>query len=198
MRLANKVAIITGAGSGIGRTSAILFAKEGAKIVVADINDAGGQETVAAIKSSGGEAIAIHTDVTIASEVESLGKITKDKFGTVDILFNNAGICRMIPILDIEVAEWDKIMAVNLRGTFLMSREAFRIMKRLNPCWIRLWTASTYTRWMVSDDSVMVPSNSMWYGDCPGKRMGATSTSARCAMSWARSRPARKSVPMGR
>ena len=72
MRLDRKVAVITGAGSGIGRASAIMFAKEGAKVVVADINDAGGEETVTSIKSNGGEAVFIHTDVSKASDVEKL------------------------------------------------------------------------------------------------------------------------------
>ena len=92
MRLANKVAIITGAGSGIGRASAYLFAKEGAKLVVADINDAGGKETAAKIKEKSLEAIFVHTDVSVAADVENLVKVSKDKFGKIDILFNNAGI----------------------------------------------------------------------------------------------------------
>ena len=87
MRLENKVAIITGAGSGIGRASAIMFAKEGAKVVVADINDKGGEETVASINSNGGEAIFVHTDVSKATDAENLIKTTKDKFGRIDILF---------------------------------------------------------------------------------------------------------------
>jgi 3-oxoacyl-[acyl-carrier protein] reductase len=130
MRLVNKVAIITGAGSGIGRASAILFAKEGAKIVVADINDSGGQETVAAIKSSGGEAIAVHTDVTIASDVENLGKITKDKFGKVDILFNNAGIPQQTMYFETVTEElWDQIFATNVKSIFLTAKSIVPMMK---------------------------------------------------------------------
>ena len=91
MRLNHKVAIITGSASGIGRASAIMFAKEGAKVVVSDINDVGGKETVNAIKLNHGEAIYIHTDVAIASEIEHLIKATLDAFGKIDILFNNAG-----------------------------------------------------------------------------------------------------------
>ena len=94
MRLKNKVAIITGAASGIGRASAIMFAKEDAKVVVSDIDDAGGQETVESINSSGGEAIYVHADVGIASDVENLVKLAVDTFGKVDILFNNAGYYR--------------------------------------------------------------------------------------------------------
>lgn len=130
MRLANKVAIITGAGSGIGRASAVLFAQEGANIVVADINDSGGQETVAAIKSSGGEAIAVHTDVTIASEVENLGKITKDKFGKVDILFNNAGIPQQTMSFETVTEElWDQIFATNVKSIFLTAKSIVPMMK---------------------------------------------------------------------
>lgn len=130
MRLANKVAIVTGAGSGIGQTSAILFAKEGAKIVVADINDTGGQETVAAIKSDGGEAIAIHTDVTIASEVENLGRVTKDKFGKVDILFNNAGIPQQtMSFENVTEALWDQIFATNVKSIFLTAKSIVPMMK---------------------------------------------------------------------
>jgi len=130
MRLANKVVIITGAGSGIGRASAILFAKEGAKVVVADINDAGGAETVAAIKSSGGEAIFVHTDVSIASETENLIKVTKDKFGKIDILFNNAGIPqRPTPIENFDESLWDRIYSVNVKGIFLTAKYTVPLMK---------------------------------------------------------------------
>lgn len=130
MRLANKVAIITGAGSGIGRASAILFANEGAKIVVVDINDEGGRETVATIKSGGGEAISVHTDVTIASEVENLGRVTTGKFGKVDILFNNAGIPQQTMSFE-KVAEklWDQIFATNVKSIFLTAKSIVPVMK---------------------------------------------------------------------
>jgi 3-oxoacyl-[acyl-carrier protein] reductase len=130
MRLANKIAIITGAGSGIGQASAILFAREGARIVVADINDAGGEETVTSIKSSGGEAIAVHTDVTVASEVENLGRVIKDKFGKVDILFNNAGIPqKTMSFENVTEAMWDKIFATNVKSIFLTAKSIVPIMK---------------------------------------------------------------------
>lgn len=130
MRLSDKVAVITGAGSGIGRASAILFAREGAKIVVADINDTGGDETVTAINSDGGEAIAVHTDVTIASEVENLGKVTKDKFGKVDILFNNAGIPQQtMSFENVTEALWDRIFATNVKSIFLTAKSIVPIMK---------------------------------------------------------------------
>ena len=90
MRLDGKVAVITGAGSGMGRASAILFGKEGAKVVVADVNDATGEETVKMITSSGGEAFFVHTDVAVASEAENLIKSTIEKFGGLDILINSS------------------------------------------------------------------------------------------------------------
>ncbi len=130
MRLANRVAIITGAGSGLGRASAVLFAKEGAKIVVADINDSGGGETVEDIRSSGGEAIFVHTDVSKASDVESLIKTTKEKLGKIDILFNCAGVPqRPTPVEDLDESLWDQIFSINVKGIFLMTKYAFPVMK---------------------------------------------------------------------
>ena len=130
MRLANKVAIITGAGSGLGRGSAILFAKEGAKIAVADINDAGGDETVAAIKSSGSEAIFVHTDVSKATDVKNLIKTTKDKFGKIDIILNCAGIPqRPTSVEDLDESLWDRIFSVNVKSMFLMAKYAFPVMR---------------------------------------------------------------------
>ena len=130
MKLSNKVAIITGAGSGIGRASAIMFAKEGAKIIVADINDGGGEDTVAAIKSSGGEAAFVHTDVCIASEVESLINIAKNKFGKIDILFNNAGIVHeLTPVENLDESLWDRVYAVNVKAHFMTAKYVVPVMR---------------------------------------------------------------------
>ena len=92
MKLKGKVAVITGAGSGIGRATALLFAEEGAKVVVADYSVEGGQETVKQIKAKGGEAIFVAVDVSKAADVQKMIKTAIDRYGRLDILHNNAGI----------------------------------------------------------------------------------------------------------
>jgi 3-oxoacyl-[acyl-carrier protein] reductase len=130
MRLNKKIAVITGSGSGIGRASAILFAKEGAKVVVADINDAGGEETVKKIESAGGEALFIHTDVSKASDVENMMKTTVEKFGKIDILFNNAGTPqRTMPFETLEESLWDKLFETNVKSIYLTMKYAIPLMK---------------------------------------------------------------------
>ena len=121
MRLADKVAIITGASSGIGRATAYLFAKEGAKVVVvANINDAGGKETAANIKKNGGVSIFVHTDVSKSAEVQKLVKVTMENFGRIDILFNNAGIGFLrTPVENIDESRWEQIYATNVKSVFL-------------------------------------------------------------------------------
>ena len=131
MRLANKVAIITGAGSGIGRAIGSLFAKEGAKVVIADIKDGDGEETVSLIKADGNDAIFVHTDVAKAAEIERLIKTTLETFGRPDILCNNAGVPqRAKPVESIEEEEWDHVYAVNVKGIFLGAKCAVPEMKR--------------------------------------------------------------------
>ena len=132
MRLADKVAIITGGGSGIGKASSYLFAKEGAKVVVAQRTQATGEETAAAINSSGGEAIFVYTDVSIASEVEHLVKVTMDRFGKIDVLFNNAAILlRATPVESIEESWWDRIFAINVKGIFFGAKYVVPEMKKV-------------------------------------------------------------------
>lgn len=121
MRLKDKVAIITGAGSGIGREAAFLFAGEGAKLVVAEMNDAAGEETVAALKETGADAIFVKTNVSSAASVEAMVGATENAYGRLDVLFNNAGI---FPDADASVTNteedvWDLVMNVNLKGVFL-------------------------------------------------------------------------------
>jgi len=129
MELKSKVAIITGAVGGIGRAAAELFAKEGATLVLVDINSQALDEFAEKIKKNGGEVINFAIDVANEQQVQHVVQATLEKFKKIDILVNCAGICKMIPILDIEVAEWDHIMAVNLRSVFLFSKEVFRHMK---------------------------------------------------------------------
>src|SRR6185369_15072402 len=92
MRLKDKVALITGAGSGIGRETSLLFASEGAKIVVVDINDAGGQETVSQVEAQGGQAIYVRADISKAADCEKMVRAAEESYGQLNILFNNAGI----------------------------------------------------------------------------------------------------------
>ena len=121
MRLTKKIAIITGASSGIGRATACLFAKEGAKvIVVANHNDVGGNDTVAVIKKNGGEAIFAHADVSQSADVQKIVKVTLENFGKIDILFNNAGIgFQRTPVEDIDEARWDQMYDTNVKSIFL-------------------------------------------------------------------------------
>jgi NAD(P)-dependent dehydrogenase (short-subunit alcohol dehydrogenase family) len=119
-RINNKVALITGGGSGIGRATALAFAREGAKVVVADIVVEGGEETVRQIKAAGGEAIFVKTDVAKGAEVVALIKKTVETYGRLDCAFNNAGIEGTIA-LTAESSEdnWDRVIAVNLKGVWL-------------------------------------------------------------------------------
>ncbi len=127
--LNDQVAIVTGGAQGIGRAIGETLARDGATVIVADLDMEAAMATTRAINDTGARAVAAQVDVSDEASVKNLYARVLGVAKRVDILVNNAGICRMIPILDIEVAEWDRIMAVNLRGTFLMSREAFRHMK---------------------------------------------------------------------
>ncbi|MGQ9502345.1 MAG: SDR family NAD(P)-dependent oxidoreductase [Anaerolineae bacterium] len=122
MRLKDKVAIITGGGSGIGRASAELFAREGARVVVADFNEKAGQEAVTAIRRAGGEAIFVHVDVSDSAQVQRLVDTTLQTYGGIDILVNNAGILLFGTALDTSQQDWERVIAINLTGTFLVSK----------------------------------------------------------------------------
>ena len=131
MRLKQKVAIITGAASGIGRASAILFAKEGARVVVSDIDDAGGQETVKQIGSNGGDAVYVHADVSVAVDVQRMIQAAVETFGRLDILFNNAGYYLWPHNLEETTEEeWDRTYAVNVKGVFWGAKFAVPEMKK--------------------------------------------------------------------
>ena len=119
-RLAGKVALITGAGSGIGRAMALLFAHEGASIVAGDINVDGTDDTVHMVEKQGGKAIAVHLNVTQAKDVEAAVQVALEHFGALNILCNNAGVGEQrTAITDLEESEWDRVFAINSKGVFL-------------------------------------------------------------------------------
>lgn len=122
MRLQGKIAIITGAGSGIGQCSALRFAKEGAFVIVNDLSEEGGKETVRMIHEEGGQASFIQADVTDPESVKSMVDHVIAAHGRIDILFNNAGISGVGALHTIEPDTWDRVMNVNIRGVYLPSK----------------------------------------------------------------------------
>lgn len=130
MRLNEKVAIITGAASGIGKATAILFSQHGAKVVVADIDIHGGNETVSEIQAVGFEAIFIKTDVTNIVDTQNVVAHTLDTYGKLDILFNNAGIAMRLPVDELPEDDWHRCLDVNLHGVFLCAKAAIPAMQR--------------------------------------------------------------------
>lgn len=126
--LIGKVALITGAASGIGRATALLFAREAASVVIADLDEPAGKAVADEIISNGGQASFERTDVTSASDCERVVQQTLARFGAIHILFNNAGIIRRASVLELAEKDWDQVMAVNLKSMFLMSRLVIPIM----------------------------------------------------------------------
>lgn len=123
---------MTGAASGIGRTTAILFGDEGAKVVVADIDSSGGKETVRRIKATGGGAVFVKTDVINESQVRDMISEAVKMYGSVDVLFNNVGTTSKplrIAISDLSEEEWDRVLNVNLKSVFFCSKNMFPVMK---------------------------------------------------------------------
>jgi NAD(P)-dependent dehydrogenase (short-subunit alcohol dehydrogenase family) len=128
MRLNDKVAVITGAASGIGRATALLFAREGAAVAVVDLDGDGGQAVVQDIVDGGGRAILLRCDVSEAGDCQRAVRETVAILGGLDILVNNAGIIRRTDVLRTTEEEWDRVMAVNVKSIFLMSKRAIPIM----------------------------------------------------------------------
>ena len=122
MRLQNKIAIITGAGSGMGQGIALAFVKEGAKVVVADWSEKGGKETVEQVRKINGEAVFVKTDVSKTADIDKMVKACLDKFGRVDILVNNAGIIKFGPLHETPEEDWNAVLDVNLKSVFLGSK----------------------------------------------------------------------------
>ena len=131
MRLEGKVALITGAGSGIGKAAAIRFSAEGASIVASDMNDISAAATVAAVRETGGEAIAVGGDVSIGDDAKAMVQAAIDAYGRLDALVNSAGVSGRISLGEDATHEdvWDKVMDVNMKGTYLVSWHAAPAME---------------------------------------------------------------------
>lgn len=128
MKLQDRVAVITGGGSGIGRASANLFSREGAAVIVSDVDRSGGEETVAAIRSLGANAVFVPCDVSQERDVENLIQTAMKRFGRLDILFNNAGIGVTAFITEHTVEDWDRVVNVDMKGVFLGIKHASKVM----------------------------------------------------------------------
>ena len=129
-RLAGRVAIVTGAAAGIGRASAERFAAEGAAVLLADVAGEAGVAAVAAIRGAGGRAEFVATDVRREKDIRAMVEAAVERFGRLDILFNNAGVGGYVPFERLEPAEWDRIHAVDLRAVFLGCRAALPHLRR--------------------------------------------------------------------
>jgi len=129
-RFGNKVIVITGAGSGIGRTAALAFAREGGSVVIGDINRTEGDATARQILESGGFASAVRCDVRIPEEVSALIARAVADFGGVDVLYNNAGVVRYGTVEELSVEDWDFQLDINLKGTFLTCKYAIPEMRK--------------------------------------------------------------------
>ncbi|MBB5179806.1 NAD(P)-dependent dehydrogenase (short-subunit alcohol dehydrogenase family) [Planomicrobium koreense] len=130
MRLEDKVAIVTGAASGIGRAIAEVFAEQGAKVVVSDINLPGAENVAAGIREAGGNAVAVKTDVADTEDVAAMISLAVNEYGTLDILVNNAGVMdNFEPAGDIDEAKWERVFSINANGVMLGSREALKIFR---------------------------------------------------------------------
>jgi NAD(P)-dependent dehydrogenase (short-subunit alcohol dehydrogenase family) len=124
-----KVALITGAASGIGRATSLMFADEGAKLALADVDDAGGKDTVSAVAERGGEALYVHCDVADPAQVDAMVAAAVERFGRLDCAFNNAGIGGgSAPLADYELESWNRVLAINLTGVFLCMQRELRQM----------------------------------------------------------------------
>ncbi len=132
MRLQDKVALITGGGGGIGRETALLFAREGARVVVVDVNDAAGEQTVEAVQAQGGEAIYVHADVARSADCAAMVAAAESHFGKLNVLFNNAGIMHAQDddAVNTEEAIWDLTMAINLKGVYLGCKHGIPALRR--------------------------------------------------------------------
>ena len=132
MRLKNKVAVITGAASGIGKEIAVIFAREGAKVAIADLDQKAAEATAREIDAGGDRAIGVAMDVADEQQVEAATAKVIEKFGALDVLVSNAGIQTVAPVVDFEFAKWKRMLAIHLDGAFLTTRAALRQMYKQN------------------------------------------------------------------
>jgi len=128
MSIENKVVIITGGANGIGRGVAKRYANNGAKVVLADLNEEAGQNVKVEILATGGQCMFVQTDVRKEDDIVQLMKVVKSTYGKIDILINNAGVSRFKNLFDLSVEDWDDVLNTNLRSVFLCSKEAAKYM----------------------------------------------------------------------
>jgi len=130
VRFQDKVVVVTGAGSGIGKATALAFGGEGAKVVAADIDAASAQATAEQIKAAGGHAESLQVDVSVAADVGRMVRTTVERLGRLDVLVNNAGVFFQLPVVVVPEEQWDWLMSINLRGVYLGCKHAVPQMIR--------------------------------------------------------------------
>lgn len=145
MRLEGKVAVITGAGSGIGRATALKFAREGAKVVIAEYNEETGRETEGLVRGEGGEALFVRTNVAEFDEVERAVEAAVSEYGSLDVMFNNAGTGHYAPLLEHDPKDYDRVVKVNQYGVYYGILAAGRKMRDLGVRGVIVNTASIYS-----------------------------------------------------
>ena len=130
MRFQNKVCLVTGGGSGIGRATCLRMAGEGGIVIIADRDKKAGDETEALIRNKNGEALSLETDIGYPDQIKACIDSTIAKYRKIDVLVNNAAMMTFTPIIDLEIAQWDQLMAVNLRSVFLFCKYALPYMQK--------------------------------------------------------------------
>ncbi|MBX9878473.1 MAG: SDR family oxidoreductase [Candidatus Obscuribacterales bacterium] len=128
MRFTGRAALVTGGGSGIGKATAIAFAKDGASVCVVDIDAVSAEKTVSEIKTAGGKAIAVAGDIALPSTATNAVSGCVKTFGGVDFLFNNAGVEFISPLMETSESDWDRVMDVNMKGTYLITKACLEVM----------------------------------------------------------------------